>query len=109
MVTWFYKYDQSRNRQALINPTMPPKRTEKWNDPHKDQFRALIIQRKINPQDSNPKYIEKIREKYWPERKEATFKTNSKNSVSEYKIGVALNEANKARHARASVETVSSS
>lgn len=83
---------------------MPPKqkRTEKWGDKHKDRFRALIKQRKINPQNSDPTYIDKIREAYWPDRKPSTFNRNYKASVSEYRIGVALNEANEAREARAS-------
>ena len=81
---------------------MPPKkRTEKWSQDHKAKFRRLIQQRKINPTIVDPEYIDSIGEQYWPNRPQATFRNNYKASVREYKIGLALNEANEARKTRA--------
>lgn len=81
---------------------MPPKkRTEKWSQDHKAQFRRLIAQRKINPTRVDTEYIDSIGETYFPNRPKATFQNNFKASVREYKIGLALNKANEARRTRA--------
>ena len=77
-------------------------RAVKWNASHKAKFRTLILQRKIDPKRSDANYIDKIRAKHFADRPVLTFRINYISSVSEYKIGQALNEANKAREKRES-------
>jgi hypothetical protein len=77
-------------------------RAVKWNASHKAKFRTLILQRKIDPKRSDTDYIDKIRAKHFADRPVLTFRNNYKSSVSEYKIGQALNAANKARETRES-------
>lgn len=84
---------------------MPPKTTAKravkWNESHKARFRQLIQHGKINPKKSDLKYIEKVREKYFKDRPVVTFRNNWKTSTAEWRIGQAIEEANKARAERA--------
>jgi hypothetical protein len=50
---------------------MPPK-ADKWGKGHKADFLEKVRQRKINVNTDDPRYIEQIREKYWPDHKPAT-------------------------------------
>lgn len=83
---------------------MPPKgkgtRAPKWSEAHRAQFRQLIKNKKINPQNSTPAYVDKIRERYFPDRPVPTFRNNYKSSVSEWRVGQAIAEANEARAAK---------
>jgi hypothetical protein len=73
--------------------TQPKQRTPKWSVQHKEQFRNLVKNRKINPQRSDTAYIDKIGKKYFPERPTATFRNNYKSSAAEYRVGEAINRA----------------
>ena len=77
----------------LIIPTMPPKRATKWGKAHKNRFRDLIQEKKINPNKSDRAYIDKINERYF-QRPATTFRNNYKTSIAEWRIGAAINEAN---------------
>ena len=72
---------------------MPPK-ADKWGKGHKADFLEKVRQRKINVNVDDPKYIKQIHEKYWPDRKPATFRNNWKATVAEYRIGQAINSRN---------------
>jgi hypothetical protein len=77
-------------------------RAVKWNASHKAKFQTLILQQKIDPKRSDTKYIDGIRAKHFSDRPVLTIRNNYNSSVSEYKIGEALNKANKARQTRES-------
>ena len=72
---------------------MPPK-ADKWGKGHKADFLEKVRQCKINVNVDDPKYIEQIREKYWPDRKPATFRNNWKATVAELWIGQSINSRN---------------
>lgn len=81
---------------------MPPKkRATKWGEAGKAHFRQLIKNKKINPKNTTTEYIDKIGQKYFPDRPKATFRNNYKASVSEWRVGQAIKEANEARAAKA--------
>ena len=77
----------------LTMSTKPKQRAEKWSIKHKEQFRNLVKNRKINPQRSDTAYIDRIGKKYFPERPTATFRNNYKSSAAEYRVGEAINRA----------------
>jgi hypothetical protein len=78
-----------------------PKRAAKWNEGHKALFRQHIKNKRINPKNTNTKYIDEIHKKYLPDCPKATFCNNYKASVSEWQVGQAIKEANKASAAKA--------
>ncbi len=71
------------------------KRATKWGTEHKARFAELVRQKRINPSNDDPTYIEKIRKEFWSDRKSDTFKTNWKSTVGEFRVGNAINEHNK--------------
>jgi hypothetical protein len=77
------------------------KRAVKWNESHKARFRQLIHHGKINPKKSDLAYIEKVRAAYFKDRPVLTFRNNWKTSTAEWRIGQAIEAANKAKAERA--------
>jgi hypothetical protein len=80
---------------------MTAKRAVKWNESHKARFRQLIHHGKINPKKSDLAYIEKVRATYFKDRPVVTLRNNWKTSTAEWRIGQAIEAANKAKAERA--------
>ena len=67
-------------------PSTPPTRSKKWDSAEQVKFKRLVREGKINPEQNDKAYIEKIRAKEWGDRKIETFRRNWKTSTAEFRI-----------------------
>ena len=85
---------------------MAPSRTKKWSAELKAGFRKRIQDKQINPERSDPQYIEKIRLRYYPDRPKETFRNNYKTSIAEWRTGKAIDEYNKGKFSTCTVLSI---
>ncbi len=67
-------------------PSTPPIRSKKWDSAEQVKFKRLVREGKIDPEQNDKAYIEKIRAKEWGDQKLETFRQNWKTSTAKFCI-----------------------
>ena len=78
--------------------TMPPRqRGPRWGIADNAKFTSLAENGKINPRRQDKHYIEKVRQKFWKDRKFTTFKANWKAKTADWEAHTALQRSRQGR------------
>ena len=76
---------------------MAPSRTKKWSTELKAGFHQPILNKEINPEQTDKAYIQMIRKRFYADHPYETFHKNWNSSVAEYRVGKAQDLYNKGK------------